>query len=263
MSDKKYYICGDLHGSTFPVLYNMAEIINDSEDKDPSHYALVLLGDVGFNYHKPDSWQSKKLKKKASKYGFTLYCLRGNHEDRASNNFNLHWFWDEEVGGNVGYELEFPNIKYLNDKVDFYYFGGYKCLTIPGAYSVDKYYRLQMGWDWFPEEQLTGMEMNNGMRLAKDNSFDFILSHTCPMSYVPKHLFLSAVDQSKVDNTMEWWMDDVVKACSWKYLCFAHYHSDEIIAPHVHLIYQKPLAMDDIASYWEQYDKEGSALERR
>lgn len=262
MSDKHYYLCGDLHGSTFPVLYNMAEIINDSEDKDPSHYVLILLGDVGFNYYKPDSWQSKKLKKKANRYGFQVYCLRGNHEDRACNNPNLHWVWDEEVRGNVWYEPEFPNIKYLNDTVSIYHFGNYKCLTVGGAYSVDKYYRLQMDWDWFPEEQLTDVEMSWAMRIIENNSFDFVLSHTCPMSTVPRHLFLSTVGQSKVDNTMEWWLEEVSNACNWKYWCFAHYHSDEIIAPHVHLIYQKPLAMDDIASYWEQYDKEGSALER-
>lgn len=261
MAIEHYFLAGDMHGSTFPVLYNMNEIINDSEDKDPSHYAIILLGDVGFNYNKPDSWQSKKLKKKANKYGFRLYCLRGNHEDRADNNVNIHWNWDEDVRGVIGIEPEFPNIHYLNDKVDIYHFGGYKCLTVPGAFSVDKHYRLQMGWEWFPEEQLTEMEMANGLRLAQDNSFDFILSHTCPMSCIPKHLFLNAVDQSKVDNTMEWWLEEVSNACNWKYLCFAHYHSDEIIAPHVQLIYQKPLAMDDIASHWERYDKEGSPLE--
>lgn len=238
----------------------MNEIIGDN---DPSNYAIVLLGDVGFNYYNPDSWQSKKLKKKANNYGFQIYCLRGNHENRACNNPNIQWAWEEEVQGFTGIEPAFPNIHYLNDIVDVYHFGDYKCLTIPGAYSVDKNYRLQMGWDWFPEEQLTELEMESGLGLAEGNSFDFVLSHTCPYSCMPTHLFLNAVNQNTVDNTMEWWLEEVSNACNWKHWVFAHYHSDEIVKPHVQLVYQKPLAMNDIVYYWNGYDTEGSPFDER
>lgn len=253
MAIKHYWLAGDMHGSTFPVLYNMNEIIKDSEDKDPSHYAIILLGDVGFNYNKPNSWQAKKLKKKANNYGFRLYCLRGNHEDRADNNFNIHWNWDEDVRGVIGIEPEFPNIHYLNDKVDIYHFGKYKCLTIPGAYSVDKYIRLQNDWEWFPEEQLTEMEMASGMRIIEDNSFDFILSHTCPASYIPVDLLLNNIDQSTVDNTMEIWMDKVKDACKWDVWCWGHYHQDRLERPHCEMFYQKPVDMNVV---WERWQKD-------
>lgn len=191
-----------------------------------------------------------------------IYVLRGNHEDRASNNPNVIWNWDEEVQGEVGIESEYPNIHYLKDCVAEYTFGQYKCLCVPGAYSVDKMYRLQMGWEWFPDEQLTHEEMDAGLELAKGKHYHFILSHTCPWSFRPTHLFLNQVKQSQVDCQMEWYLEDLSKICKWDNYLFGHYHADEIIAPHVQILYQNPLLLEAIYDYWIMYDEEESPFER-
>ena len=74
-------------------------------------------------------------------------------------------------------ENEFPHIKYALDEVALYWipYGEnkyYQTLVIPGAYSVDKYYRLQNGWSWFEGEQLTAAEMEKGLDLI--HNFDNI-----------------------------------------------------------------------------------------
>lgn len=248
MAIKHYVLIGDAHRQ---VHTQLKRVQNAYPEYKPEETAVIMLGDVGFNvYQNKSDW---KVKHKASKFGYTIYCLRGNHEDRADNNFNIHWNWDEDVGGVIGIEPEFTNIHYLNDKVDTYHFGKYKCLTIPGAYSVDKNFRLQNNWLWFPEEQLTEMEMASGMRIIEDNSFDFILSHTCPASYMPTDLFLNGIDQSTVDNTMEIWMDKVKDACKWDVWCWGHYHEDRLERPHCQMFYQEPIDMNVV---WERWQKD-------
>lgn len=59
----------------------------------------------------------------------------------------------------VDVEVSYPHIKYASDRAALYTIADQLTLVIPGAYSVDKYYRLQMGWNWFPGEQLTALEM--------------------------------------------------------------------------------------------------------
>ena len=77
---------------------------------------------------------------------------------------------------NVVYvENEYPYIKYAYDKPAVYNINGYQTLVLPGAYSVDKYVRLQNGWSWFEQELPTEEEMNDGIKICeeKNNKFDF------------------------------------------------------------------------------------------
>lgn len=249
---KHVLITGDCHGK---VDVRLAQIKDTMSEYDPSETAVIILGDVGFNYYKnKKDW---KLKHHAAQFGYTLYCLRGNHEERASKIINMQYEYDEFVHGLVHFEPDFPNIKYFFDCVCEYEIMGKKILCIPGAYSVDKWYRLQNDWQWFINEQLTEIEMKTAEEMYAGNHYDFIFSHTCPIAWEPTDLFLSMIDQTTVDKTMEVWMNNFKEKINWGIWCFAHYHTDRLERPHVEIFYQEVESLDTIISRWEKYDKTG------
>ena len=58
---------------------------------------------------------------------------------------------------------------------------------------------------------------------------DVILSHTCPYKYIPREMFLSGVNQSKVDNSTEYFLDEIESKTSYdKWYC-GHYHTNKKI----------------------------------
>lgn len=107
-------------------------------------------------------------------------------------------------------ENDFPNIEYLVDGSAIYEFADYKTLSLPGAYSVDKWLRLANGWQWFADEQLSEEEMQYGRMLVNhEKSVDLVISHTCPIEFEPNDLFLGSIDQSQVDKTMELYLGEI------------------------------------------------------
>ena len=250
---KHFLITGDCHSK---VAQRLEYIKNTMPEYKPEETAVIILGDVGLNYHKTKhDWKNKH---KAASYGYTLYCLRGNHEDRFSNSkTEIIYQHDPNVSGMVMWEDEFPNIKYFLDWVNSYIIMGKHVLTIPGAYSVDKWYRLQNDWMWFPDEQLTAEEMQEAEDEFKDGEFDLVLSHTCPYDWMPTDLFLNCVDQSTVDKSMELWMNEFKDKIDWDVWCFAHYHADRIERPGVEMFYQEVEDMNSIIARWDKYKKTG------
>ena len=247
---KHVLITGDCHGR---VEGRLAYIKETMPEYDPNETAVIILGDVGFQYYK--NKKDLKLKHQAAQFGYTLYCLRGNHEDRAMNMKDYVLSYDENVDGYVIYEEEFPNIRYFMDYVAEYKIMGKKILCIPGAYSVDKWYRLQNDWQWFAQEQLTEEEMKYAEERFSGKYYDFVFSHTCPISWEPKDLFLSMADQSTVDKTMEVWMDKFKEKILWKHWAFGHFHADRIERPYVEQFYTEVEDLESIIARWDKYTK--------
>ena len=54
--------------------------------------------------------------------------------------------------GIVYYEEDYPNLLFAKDG-EIYNFNKHKVLVIGGAYSVDKYFRLARGYNWYESEQ--------------------------------------------------------------------------------------------------------------
>jgi hypothetical protein len=165
--------------------------------------------------------------------------------------------WDANVSGMVWHEEEFPNIRYFQDW-GIYHIDGLRTLVIGGAYSVDKHYRLATGHRWFENEQLSLDEMNECARHAiQCPKFDLVLSHTCPRSVQPTDLFLSFIDQSLVDSSMEDWMDRLARKIEWRLWLFGHYHSDRIEWPRVEQFSVEMEYLQDIITRWNKYSKTG------
>lgn len=261
MAIKKYFLTGDTHTKVAERLAH----IPDDPTTPPEETAIIILGDAGFNF-----WLNTtdiKAKREANKYGYKIYCVRGNHEARPENIDSMETVFDEDVCGPVFMENEFPNIRYFKDG-GIYDINGHKTLVIGGAYSVDKWYRLNRAGlteetndpaksGWFNNELLTEDEMLKIASVTFGEQFDFVFSHTCPLSWEPQDLFLSFIDQSTVDKSMEQWLDVIKDNIDWGIYCFGHYHVDRLERPHVEQFYMECKDIDTIWQRWQNYDKTG------
>ena len=208
------YITGDTHRE-FSRLYTL---YGTEEDM------LIILGDAGINYCLNS--RDEELKDYLSHFGIKLFCIRGNHEERPEN---IPTYREVEMfGGTVYIEDEFPNLIFAKDGEE-YNIGGYSILVIGGAYSVDKRRRLRHGWTWFKDEQLTEEEMARIFEKVQGKHYDMVLTHTCPYKYEPREVFLHDLDQSRIDKTMEHFLDRVEESIDYdKWYC-GHFHTEKAI----------------------------------
>ena len=144
----RIFIKGDCHGG-FAFLRDFCKENNTTVDD-----TLIILGDAGINYFLDK--RDRKLKEYIAHFPITLFCIHGNHEERPQNIGTYKAAYQEKYSCCCWYEEEFPNILFpFNGTAAF---NGKKFLIIGGAYSVDKFYRLERGWSWFESEQLTNLE---------------------------------------------------------------------------------------------------------
>lgn len=206
------YITGDIHRD-FSRIYKL---------KKDSDNMLIVLGDVGINYYLNE--EDKNCKEYLKKLKLKLFCVRGNHEERPEK---ISTYKEVEMfGGKVFIEEEYPNLIFAKDG-ETYNIDGKKILVIGGAYSVDKQYRLLHGYKWFKDEQLTKEEMDTILEKVKGKHFDIVLTHTCPYKYEPREVFMQGLDQSKVDKSMEHFLDEIEENISYdKWYC-GHYHTEK------------------------------------
>ena len=255
----KWLVRGDCHGS-FTWINNI-----DKEFYPPEDTGIILLGDAGFNFflNKTD----EKIKRLVNEYGYKFYCVRGNHEQRPQLIPNMKCKYDYNVDGMVFVEDMYPNIRYFRD-FGIYTINNYKCAVIGGAYSVDKWYRLARcnlteetnipsRSGWFNDEQLTEDEKFECENQLTGKIFDFVFTHTCPIIYQPTDLFLGSIDQSKVDNSMERWMDKMRQNMHWFIWLFGHYHRDRIEAPYVEQYFNDIEDLNVIWKRWSNYNVTG------
>lgn len=220
----KVWIMGDIHGNWKYVRDFLIRINHKYDETD----TLILLGDACLNYFLDDD-RDRKTKEKLNKFKINLFVIRGNHEERPENLAKQDmskWHFEEFLGGMVLVENDFPYIKYANDTPDFYQIGDYKTMVFPGAYSVDKHYRLMMGYNWFKDELPTEAEMQVGREMVGIfGGCDLVLSHTCPVAWEPTDLFLKGLDQSTVDKTMERYLGEIEYKLDYKAWLWGHYHA--------------------------------------
>ena len=240
---KTFLITGDMHGDICRYKF--------LENYPAETAALIVLGDVGFNYY--GNGKDMLTKAGASMWGNYIYCVRGNHEMRPDEVPTMEKYFDDNVGNFVYYEPEFPYIRYFIDGY-LYNIDDYRTLVIGGAYSVDKPYRISRGMKWFQREQLTPEEMDNIYNTYKGDAVDIILSHTCPLSWQPTDLFLDFIDQSSVDNSMEVWMDKIKEDIKYNLWLFGHYHRDRLVRPHVEMLLSDVQKLDDVYNRWNDAD---------
>lgn len=259
---KHWIITGDTHGW---VETRLGNIYRNIQHYKPEETAVIILGDAGLNFWLNGS--DKKHKRAVDSFGYQVYCVRGNHEERPEN---LSYFreYDINVHGFVYLDPIAENVKYLIDGGE-YTIDGHSCLVIGGAYSIDKWYRLmRAGYmpeeaetadpkkcGWFKDEQLTAEEMAMITQQVKGKHYDLVLTHTTALDWEPIDLFLNGIDQSKVDKTMEVWLNEIKDTFSWKVWLFGHYHADRVERPYVEQFYQEYEPLSTLWERWQKYDE--------
>ncbi len=239
------YITGDTHRN-FSRLYDL-----EMTSKD----ILIILGDAGINYCLND--EDIKIKEFLKKLKVRLFCIQGNHEERPENISSYHEV--EMFGGKVYIEDDYPNLIFAKNG-ELYNIDGKSVLVIGGAYSVDKEYRLLYGYKWFKDEQLFQYEMNNILDKYSGKNIDIILSHTCPYKYEPREVFMAGLNQSKVDKTMEHFLDEVEEKVNYKKWYCGHYHTEKQIDK-LEFMFGR-IKLFDKNEYFPKYNKDGYEIVR-
>lgn len=214
------YYTGDIHGDPRHIIRFCRTFDLGSED------TVVLLGDVGANYSL--DWRDKDIKERLSKLKPIIFCIHGNHEIRPHNISSYQT--KEWNGGTVWYEEQYPGLLFAADG-EIFTLEGIRHLVLGGAYSVDKYYRLERGLGWWSDEQPSA-EIKKHALAALDQcgwTVDTVLSHTCPYKYEPQEAFLPCIDQSTVDDSTERWLDSIEQRLSYKYWYCGHWHINKRI----------------------------------
>jgi len=187
---------------------------------------LIILGDAGVNYY--GSKKEYNFKNLLSELPITMLCIHGNHERRPES---LGTYKEISWHGGVVYaEQDFPNLLFAKDG-EIYDINGKKCIVIGGAYSVDKKYRLERNWGWWADEQPseeTKECVEN--RLDTENwRIDVIFTHTAPLKYEPREMFLDFIDDSMVDKETEIWLDTIEDRLDYDQWYCGHYHTNKTI----------------------------------
>lgn len=215
------YITGDIHGEVSRVREMIAKHTITPED------TIILLGDVGMNYY-GNKHGDRHRKKKLNSLGIKILCIHGNHEMRPESLITYREdLWN---GGTVYVEEEFPNLLFAKDG-EVYNLEGCKAIAIGGAYSVDKWYRLQCDLHWFPDEQPSDIIKARVESKLEEIGWqiDAVLTHTCPYRYIPREAFLGSIDQSTVDNSTELWLDTIAERLDYHAWYCGHWHIEKRI----------------------------------
>ncbi len=108
----------------------------------------ICVGDFGFK--KEHEWFLKNVNY------FSNKVLLGNHDD----------------------------YKFLNEKHslgNYFYENKFKIMTVRGANSIDKQYRIE-GISWWRNEELSYQEMNEAIEVYTKNKPKIMITHDCPQS---------------------------------------------------------------------------------
>lgn len=231
------YITGDKHGDKMGYKYVIDQIENPKEED-----IIIVCGDASLEYGKYNMGDCKKI---MSKFPGTWLILRGNHDARIWRNHTTKtkdglaphdgWDFSDRFFEITLYQKKYPNIHYIDDAGGIYDVDGHSCIFYPGAYSVDKGYRIAYGLPYEWEEQLFDLEFEhlNKLTLENKDSIEYVFSHTCPMSVEPliRYLFMNGLDQSKIDKTTEKWLDVYYRHLkdgkNFKHWFFGHFHDDK------------------------------------
>ena len=179
---------------------------------------MIVLGDNGVNWF--DDACDDQYKTFLSQMPITFMMIRGNHDMRPQdvkphNDTGVYSevaVVDNLVAGIFLLQKEYPDLLFAIDGESYRFRNDTSAFVIGGAYSVDKRYRLENGFKWFPNEQLSWGEKiavsRRYHRWLKEKHYKkIVLTHTSPYSFVPREVMLPWPVKADEDFTMERWFD--------------------------------------------------------
>jgi len=232
----RIFVTGDIHGD-FSDLANRIQRIPDVSKDD----LLIILGDCGFFYYHyyGNTIKDLRFQEFVSQLPITILTIQGNHEmpykEMPAEKIELF--------GGEGYQT--AGIYFAENGTELC-INGKKFLVIGGAYSVDKEIRILRKYAWWEREELTDAELEEIENHVVGKKYDYVLTHTCPLNFMPREMFLSYVDQSKVENRTEKALQRIHDTIGFDRWYCGHFHTDKIDGK-VELFFRsvKQIAADD------------------
>ena len=208
------YVTGDTHGG-----YDGGKIISfadteEGKDLTKEDY-VIILGDFGYIFYPEETLKEKQELERFQRYPWTTLFLDGNHENFDRLNSYPVEAWKS------------GHIHKINDSVyhlmrgDVFEIDGKKLFVMGGAVSIDKEHRRE-GVSWWGAENVSYSECEYAlMNLERyGNKVDFILTHTCPNSFIKK------ISNYIVKDPASDLFDDLKKSIKYKRWYFGHHHVD-------------------------------------
>lgn len=232
------YMTGDIHGNP-SRFYDLKYFCLDHPDIE----WVICLGDVGLNYYGKDHPKEMSIKNAADSIPAKLFCIHGNHERRPSETEGYQEIEVTEgaIRGPMLWDVKYPNQYFAIDGAVYKIQTSERtlnALVCGGAYSVDKFYRLQFRANWWPDEQPNELTKGLVRLMATRYPIDIMLTHTCPLRFEPKEFFLDGIDQSTVDTSTEEFFDGLYEqfpADHKPMWYFGHFHGDKYTDDYVML----------------------------
>ncbi len=249
-----FYITGDKHRSFRSIESFCQQVKTTPRD------VMIILGDAGFNYF--GDVRDVELKTMVCSLPLTFFCVHGNKENRPQNigTYGIRNFY----GGKVYYEPQYPRILFAIDG-EVYRFNDKEYLIVGGAHSVDKKRCLEEGlpfWeDEMPDESIK--RRVEQVLAERGNKIYGILTHTCPLKYLPIEMFMSTrrnAEQKRkprkkqkkiktfepdIDRSTEEWLDHLADNTDFTLWYCGHYHIDKSI-DNLHMMHNKIRLLDVI-----------------
>lgn len=188
-------MAGDLHGNTAHAIWIMEKAAALGLDR------VFQAGDFGAWEHMADGRKFfDDVDQHGQRLGVVMYWLDGNHDKTSLVLESYAGQPDDE-----GFLICRENVRY-SPRGHRWTWSGHKFISLGGAYSVDKGWRLDLerqstwasekraarssevakdwsGSYWFPEEEMTDADMEK--ILLDDSPVDFMFSHDKPRASSP------------------------------------------------------------------------------
>ena len=183
--ENKTLICiGDVHGEFSRLRFKLAQYIKKYGLTDT---IFIVCGDCGFFGKNTDNkwfyYERSKINKILVNSNNELYFFRGNHDNPEFFSSNTKY-----IVGNT------TTIKVLKDydilNSDLYG----RILVVPGATSIDRYYRIK-DVSWWENEGVKKLSNNELNKLGK---IDLVLSHSLPYFSKLSKFQLDALEENEI-----------------------------------------------------------------
>lgn len=213
---KGVFLTGDKHRNFDSVEAFCSKMATDKSD------VMIVLGDNGVNWF--DDISDDQYKAFLSEMPITFMMIRGNHDLRPENvhdhgdigAYHQTTLISPTVTGTFWIQPRYPDLLFAVDGESYRFRNGTSAFVIGGAHSIDKRFRLENGFKWFSNEQLSRGEKIKISRqyhawLKAPADKRIILTHTCPYSFVPREVMLPWPVKADEDYTIERWFDRLYK----------------------------------------------------
>ena len=151
---------------------------------------------------------------------YTILFIDGNHENFPA----IYDYPCEKWNGGKIHKIR-KNIFHLM-RGQLYEINGITFFTMGGAYSMDRYRRLE-GTSWWQEELPSNQEYAEAIQNLKESQMrvDYILTHTAPREIIRRMGEKPDVHDIELTGFLEWVMYEV----EFKKWFFGHWHVDRDI----------------------------------